>query len=277
MAPHQDPTLEIPPPDHPSLTLEFCERFTERTLSTSRWIPHYLPHWTTPERSVARYALNAGELNLQILAEQPAWLPSDSMLRVSNLQTGSFSGPLGSNRGQSRHRSDLVVQTPQPTVRLYAPNSPARVEATLRATADPTCMLAFWLYGFEETSAEESGEICVVELFGDRTGSGGSRVGAELSIGVKKHSDPNLKDEMEEIVIDGFDACEWHTYGAEWDTNEVRFYVDAMMVKVVPQGFTYEMQLTVSLFEFPIEGQERDPNKYPKMGYVKDVLGFRHL
>lgn len=273
MAPSQDSTSDAPTSDVQSLSLKFCERFTEGTLSTSRWVPHYLPHRTTPERSVASYTVNDGELNLQILAEQPAWLPSDSMLRVSNLQTGSFSGALGSNRGQHRHRSNLMVQTPQPTTRLYAPKAPARVEAKLRATADPTCMLAFWLYGFEENSGEESGEICVVELFGDRTASSENRAGAELSIGVKAHSDPSLNDEMEKIVIEGFDACEWHTYAAEWDANEVRFYVDERLVKVVRQRFIYEMQLTVSLFEFPIEGKKRDANQYPKMGYVKDILG----
>jgi hypothetical protein len=41
------------------------------------------------------------------------------------------------------------------------------VEATLRAHGDPTCMLALWLIGFEDDGPEQSGEICVCELFGN--------------------------------------------------------------------------------------------------------------
>jgi hypothetical protein len=37
------------------------------------------------------------------------------------------------------------------------------VEASLRATADPTCMPAVWLVGFEEAAPEQSGEICIAE------------------------------------------------------------------------------------------------------------------
>ena len=69
-------------------------------------------------------------------------------MRVSNLQTGTFSGPVGSAVGQHRHRADLAVETAQPTRRLYTPSG-GLVEAVLRASPDPTCMLAFWLVGFE--------------------------------------------------------------------------------------------------------------------------------
>jgi hypothetical protein len=85
---------------------------------------------------------------------------------VSNLQTATFSGPAGSDRGTHRHRADLLVRTAQPTRRLFTP-SEGLVEARLRATADPTVMLALWLVGVEEGGPEESGEICVAheELF----------------------------------------------------------------------------------------------------------------
>lgn len=109
--------------------------------------------------------LHEGVLHLRIDANQPAWRVDDGDLRVSNLQTGSFSGPFGSAIGQHRHRPDLTVQTPQPTRRLYTPSA-GLVEANLRASPDPTCMLALWLVGFEEVSGEQSGEICIAELFG---------------------------------------------------------------------------------------------------------------
>ena len=99
----------------------FADDFDGAELDASRWVPHYLPQWTTPDRSAARYELHPGFVRLRIDADQPAWRPEDGELRVSNLQTGSFSGPAGSDRGTHRHRPDLVVRTQQPTRRLFTP------------------------------------------------------------------------------------------------------------------------------------------------------------
>ena len=146
------PIPAAPDFDHDADTLDragyrvvFEEDFTAPALAADRWVAHYLPHWSTPERSAARYTLDAGVLTLRIEADQPPWLPEDE-LRVSNIQTGSFSGPVGSDRGTHRHRRGLTVRTAQPTRRLYTPST-GMVEARLRATADPTCMLAVWLVG----------------------------------------------------------------------------------------------------------------------------------
>ena len=81
-------------------------------LSADHWVPHYLPHWTTPDRSAACYRLTSDGIELRIEQDQLDWRPEDAPLRVSNLQTGSFSGPVGSERGTHRHRDDgLVVRT----------------------------------------------------------------------------------------------------------------------------------------------------------------------
>src|SRR5690242_19246713 len=167
--------------DRSRFELELDEDFSGDALDPRRWIAHYLPQWTTPERSAARYELRPGLLRLRIDADQPAWREEDGSMRVSNLQTGTFSGPAGSPVGQHRHRPDLTVTTPQPESRLYAPSA-GLAEAVMRASADPTCMLAFWLVGFE-ASPEESGEICAAEIFGNAVGPDRSRV----RIGVKAH------------------------------------------------------------------------------------------
>ncbi len=78
--------------------LVLAEDFTGPVLDTSLWVPHYLPHWTTPDRSAARYELNPGRLRLRIDANQPPWRPEDDGLRVSNIQTATYSGPDGSHR-----------------------------------------------------------------------------------------------------------------------------------------------------------------------------------
>jgi hypothetical protein len=189
-------------------------------------------------------------------------------MRVSNLQTGTFSGPVGSPVGQHRHRPDLTVVTPQPARRLYTPSS-GLAEAVMRASPDPTCMLAFWLVGFEEESPEASGEICVAELFGHALGRDRSRV----RIGVKAHGDPRLAWDMEEVELE-LDATEWHAYGAEWTPERTRFFVDDRLVRTVHQRIAYPLQLMLDLFEFP-DGPDRDPAAYPKAAEFKAVRGHR--
>lgn len=250
------------------MELAFDENFDGAALKPDRWVAHYLPHWTTPERSAARYELRPGVLRLRIDADQPAWRVQDGELRVSNVQTGTFSGPLGSPVGQHRHRADLAVRTVQPTRRLFTPCT-GRFEAVLRATADPTCMLAFWLVGFEEESPEHSGEICVAELFGNAIGPRRSNV----RIGVKAHNNPRLHDDMEEVTLD-LDATAWHTYAAEWTPERIRFFVDDQLVRSVHQRIDYALQVMVDLFEFP-ESTDRDRAAYPKIGEVKAVRGYR--
>lgn len=253
--------------DRTGYELEFEENFTQPDLNPGRWVPHYLPHWTTPDRSAARYELEPGLLRLRIDADQPAWRVEDGEMRVSNIQTGAFSGPLGSPIGQHRHRPDLTVETPHATRRLYTPAS-GLAEAVLRASPDPTCMLAFWLVGFEE-EPPASGEICVAELFGHAIGPRRSGV----RIGVKAHNDPSLHDDMEEVALD-LDATEWHTYTAEWTPDRVGFFVDDRLVRAVYQRIDYPLQLMVDLFEFP-EGTDRDAAAYPKVGEVRAVRGYR--
>jgi len=245
----------------------FADDFAGPVLDPGRWVDHYLPHWTTPERSAARYRLEDG-LRLLVEADQPAWRPEDGAMRVSNIQTGSFSGPRGSGTGQHRHRSDLSVVTPQPTRRLWTPSS-GLVEATLRASPDPRCMLAIWLVGFEERSPQDSGEICIAELYGDGIGPGGSRV----RLGLKAHHDPRLRTDMADVVLD-LDATEDHSYAAEWDAGSVRLFVDDVLVRGIGQGLDYPLQLMVDLFEFRAD----DPGQagsYPKAAHVAAVRGYR--
>jgi hypothetical protein len=249
--------------DRTRFALEFDEDFAGAALDPRRWVAHYLPQWTTPERSAARYELHPGRLRLRIDADQPAWRTDDGELRVSNLQTGTFSGPAGSALGQHRHRPDLAVVTAQPTRRLYTPSA-GLAEAVMRASPDPACMLAFWLIGFEERP-EESGEICVAELFG--------RARSRVRMGVKAHHDPQLSTDMDELSLE-LDTTDWHSYAAEWTAERVRFYVDDRLVRTVEQGIGYPLQLMVDLFEFP-DRPARDPAAYPKAAEVRAVRGYR--
>jgi glycosyl hydrolase family 16 len=256
--------------DRTAYELDFDEDFTAPVLDPARWVAHYMPHWTTAERSAARYELRPGLLRLRIDAGQPAWRPEDGEMRVSSLQTGIFSGPAGSRVGQHRHRAGLTVRTAQSTRRLYT-STGGLAEAVMRASSDPACMLAFWLVGFEEESPDCSGEICVAELFGHAIRPGH----CHARVGLKAHHDPRLHDDMADVPL-GFDATAWHTYGAEWTAGYVRFFVDDQLVRVVRQRIAYPLQLMVDLFEFP-QGGDRDPATYPKIGEIQAVRGYRPL
>jgi hypothetical protein len=260
-----DPPAQL---DRRGFELVLSDDFTGDRLDPGRWVDHYLPHWTTPERSAARYELGDDGLRLLIEADQLPWRPEEGELRVSNVQTGSFSGPAGSPVGQHRHRDDLVVRSPQPVRRWWTPSA-GLVEATVRASPDPACLTAVWLVGFEEASPQDSGEICVAELFGDAIGPGRSQV----RLGVKAHHDPRLHTDMVDLSVD-LDATEEHRYATAWDATGVRFYVDDTLVRTVDQRLDYPLQLMVDLFELPI-GEPRDPGSYPKVATVRSVRGYR--
>lgn len=242
------------------------ETFAGPALDPGRWVAHYLPHWTTPERSAARYDLVPGGLRLRIDHDQPAWRPEDGELRVSNLQTGSWAGAVGSTRGQHRHRADgLVVRTATPTRRLWTPSS-GEVEVVVSASPDPTCMVGVWLVGFEEGSPQDSGEICLAELFGDQVGPDGSTV----RLGIKAHHDPRLETDLADVRLP-MDATAPHAYAARWDSTGVRLLVDGNTVWTSAQVLAYPLMLMIDLFEFPTG--PRNPGHYPKSAVVRSVTG----
>src|SRR5688500_12952923 len=105
------------------LDLVFSDDFSGAALDAGRWIDHYLPPWSTPDRTAARYARDGTALRPLIDAAQPAWRLEDGPMRGSTIQTGSFSGALGACVGQHRHRPDLRVRSPQPTRRLWTPSA----------------------------------------------------------------------------------------------------------------------------------------------------------
>jgi hypothetical protein len=241
------------------------EDFRGPELDSGTWIDHYLPQWTTPERSAARYDWHGDALRLRIDADQPAWRQADGPMRVSNLQTGTFSGQAGSARGTHRHRLDgLRVVTPQPTRRLWTAIS-GEVSVRVSAAADPTVMVGIWLVGFEASDPADSGELCVAELFGTAVGSTGSTV----RMGVKAHHDPRLVDEVRDIPL-AIDATEPHSYGVTWSPDVTEFSVDGRVVMTSEQRLNYELQLMIDLFEFPA-GAERPPENYPKTALLHGV------
>lgn len=87
------------------------DQFDGPDLDRSRWLPYHLPQWSSRTASAARYDLLDGTLRLRIDADQLPWCPEfDGETRVSSLQTGVFSGPVGSTIGQHRFDPGAIVR-----------------------------------------------------------------------------------------------------------------------------------------------------------------------
>lgn len=95
------------------------------------------------------------------------WCPDlhTTPLRVSAVQSGNRSGPVGSSRGQQPFRDGLVVREEQPTVLGFTPHH-GRVEVTCSARIQPWSMFSAWMVGIED-EPDRCGEICLVEFFVD--------------------------------------------------------------------------------------------------------------
>ena len=149
---------------------ELDERFTGIDLDLEVWFPYHLPHWSSRSTSAATYSVGDGELRLIIPVDQPLWCPDlhEEPLRVSCIQTGNMSGPLGSTIGQQPFREGLVVREEQPTFWGYTPLY-GEFEIRMRGVVTSRSMFAFWMSGIED-QPRHSGEICVAEIFGDAMG-----------------------------------------------------------------------------------------------------------
>lgn len=239
--------------------LDFEDHFV--TLDETRWLPFYLPQWASRQHTRAHLETGDG-LTLLIDEDQLPWAPQyDGPLRVSNLQTGVRSGPLGSGDGQLRFREGLVVSEEQPSQQLYTPRY-GLVEIRASAIAQANCMVALWMIGFEERP-QQSGEICVMEIFGSEVTSERASVG----MGIHPWSDPQLTDDFEKIELVG-DAAQPHLYSVEWMPGSTNFYIDEQLVKTSPQAPDYSMQLMLDVYEFEPGGQ------YPKRFHVDFVRGM---
>jgi hypothetical protein len=252
--------------------LVFEDTFDGDTLERTRWLPYYLPQWSSREASAARYELGGGVLRLVIEADQQPWCPEfDGQTRVSSLQTGVFAGPVGSTAGQSRFKPGLVVRQAQDDARLYTPRY-GLFELRAKAIDDPRCMVALWMIGYED-QPDRSAEICICEIFGRNVGADRAGVG----MGLHPFGDPRIRDQfsVEEVAID---AREFHRYAAEWTPEYVAFFVDHRLVKLVEQSPGYPMQFMLGIYEFPDDGRPSQPSRpYPKPFVVDYLRGYRRV
>jgi glycosyl hydrolase family 16 len=227
----------------------FQERFAASTLDASVWFPHYLPAWSSRAGTRASFRLDGG-LILQVPVEHPVWCRGDHHppIRVSGIQSGNWSGPVGSTLGQQRFREGQTVLEEQERFEGWLPAG-GRVAIRARMTLSPRSMAALWLSGFEDDPGQlRCGELCVFEVFGSAVTA--DPPSAEVGVGIKAFRDPGLTQDFAAPRI-GIDVTDFHTYAVDWDRAEAVFTVDDQVVRRCPHPPAYPLQLMLAVFDFP--------------------------
>jgi hypothetical protein len=265
------PTITARPyaiPVPTTYALEFEDTFDGTALNTERWWPYHLPQWSSRKQAAARYRVADGHLTLRVDADQSPWCAEfDGSTRVSSLQTGVLSGPIGSRVGQHRFNDAALVREVQPTMRLYTPQY-GRFEMRAAISIDADAMAALWMIGFED-EPHKSAEICVCEIFGRDVVADSAAIG----MGVHPFGDPTIVDEFsaERIPID---VRDFHVYAAEWAPSEVAFSVDGTLVKTVAQSPHYPMQFMVGIYDFAGPAAIR-ADAYPKQLVIDSFRAYQ--
>jgi hypothetical protein len=243
----------------------FFDDFDGPDLDTDVWVPHYLPQWSSRAESAATYTVDGSELRLTIPPEQGLWCRDEHEppLRVSGIQSGVFSGDVGSTIGQQPFRDGLEVREAQPAHWGWTPEY-GLLEVRARLDLSPRSMASVWMIGLEEEPTR-SGEICIFEVFGDALETDGGEPTAAVGMGVHPFRDPAITDEFDAPRI-AIDVGEFHLYAADWRPGRVDFLIDGQHVKTVQQAPDYSMQMMVAVFDFPAKAASSpQPDHVPEL------------
>ena len=251
---------------------DWYDDFDGPDLDTGVWLPHYLPAWSSREASAASWRIGGSHLTLDLPVGHPLWCPGDHTppLRVSGLQSGSFSGPVGSTVGQQPFRDGQTVREEQPRFEGLLVDG-GHLEISCRMRLSPRSMASLWLVGFEDRP-ERCGEICVVEVFGRSVRDGSVEVGS----GFKAFRDPDLAEDFAAPRLD-LDVAEPHTYAVDWDRTEAVFSVDGREVRRCATPPAYPLQVMVAVFDFPEWSDGRDDHLVPALEVDRIAVGPARL
>ena len=254
------------PIDKPGYRLEWNDEFEGPELDTSKWLPYYLPQWSSRERSAPIYTFKNGMLVLQITADQQPWCPEfDGAVKASSIQTGLFAGPLGSKLGQLRFSDALIVREAQKNVQLYTPQY-GYFECRAKCVDTPGNHVSLYMIGYEDTP-ENCGEINMFEIFGQDVNAASTTV----RYGIHPWKDPSLVEEFYRDVLD-IDATKFHVYAYEWMPTHVNFYIDNRKIRRIDQSPKYPMQFMLAIYELP-GGDTKAA--YPREFVVDYVRGYQ--
>jgi Glycosyl hydrolases family 16 len=250
----------------PGYILDFNEEFDQSTIDTTKWIPYYLPQWSSREKSLPSYELANGQLILKITKDQEPWCPEfNGGVKCSSLQTGLFSGEVGTPYGQHRFSPLCRVRQSQRAAKLYTPLY-GYIEIRAKVVLGPNNVAAFWMIGFEDTP-ERSGEVCIMEVKGKNV------VNSQFvnGYGIHPFADKDLKEEFYEDII-ASNPSMFTIYAVKWQPDQLDFYINNRLVRSVKQAPAYEMQLMLNIYQIPADQQGN--GFYPNRMVVDYVRGY---
>ena len=243
------------------LRLVFEDDFTTSELDRDVWLPHYLPAWSSRAETRASYAMRDSCLHLTIPPSQGLWCAEDHWppLRVSGIQSGNFSGPVGSTIGQQPYRDGLTVREQQQTFWGWTPEQ-GYIEIRARGVVTQRSMVGFWLAGIED-QPQRSAEICIGEMFGDAVVPGESTA---VGLGLHAFRDPSVTEDFRPVRLP-IDVTDFHTYAVDWTAEKADFFVDGEQVRTCHGPPLYPMQLMLAVFDFPEKSDGTDAEAVPAL------------
>lgn len=245
--------------------LEFYDGFDQGKLDETCWLPCYLPQWSNRELSAPRFTFSESGFSLNIEPDQQPWCPEfNGAIRVSSLQTGVYSGALGSPVGQHRFSPGCLVREEQTTEKKYLPKY-GYFELRARCDIAANNVVALWMIGFED-QPERSAEICIFELKGKNIHHGHAFIG----YGVHPFGDTKIIDEFYEERFE-LDVTKFNTYAIEWTESQIIFFINQQKVRTIHQSPDYAMQLMLNIYD--LENKNAQNMRF----YVDYVAGFRCL
>jgi len=238
--------------------LAFADEFNTGSLNNNKWLPFYLPQWSSRKQSKPNYHFANNCLYLDITEDQQPWCPEfNGHVKCSSIQTGVFSGPLGSGIGQHSffHPAPIVreAQQPQHTYLMQY----GYIEIRAKAIRSSHNVVALWMIGYED-EPQKSAELCVVEIKGWEMNDQEALIG----YGIHRFNDPELEETFYEDKHT-IDATAFHVYGAEWMKDRVDFYIDGKKVRTILQSPAYPMQLMLGVYELPAQQKKNEEYSYP--------------
>ena len=237
------------------------DHFAGPGLDPAVWLPHYLPAWSSRAATRATYEVADSCLRLSIPPEQGQWLPGEHTppLRVSGIQSGNFSGPVGSTVGQQPWREGAVVREAQERFEGWTPRG-GHLEMRARGVVTPRSMVAWWMVGLEDRP-DRCAEICVMEVFGDAVEPGRS---AAVGMGLHAFRDPAVTEDFAAPRLP-IDVADWHTYAVDWTPDRVEFRVDGEPVRACAGPPAYPVQMMLAVFDFPDRSTGDDATAVPEL------------
>lgn len=259
------------PLEKPGYRLEIHDDFSGSSLNEEIWLPIYLPQWSSRENSKPDYHLEDSSLILSIDKDHRPWCPEfNGDVKVSSIQTGVYSGKLGSDKGQHRFNKECRVREEQETIQKFTPHY-GYFEIRAASPETKSTVVSLWMIGFED-EPHKSSEICVFEIFGKTI----AKDHAIIGYGLHPFGDPTITNEFYQERFD-LDVTKFQIYAVDWTPNYVDFYVNNKFIRRIDQSPNYPMQFMLGIYELPENEVGVVDDTYPKEFVIDYFRAYRKV